>query len=92
MSEFYDAPREIYRVSDVMAQIAVIRSFEENKYSDVPRWDGFVSSWTPKAVLLHFTQINRPSRMNWFPYSTLRKTEDDLSVYASIWILGKKGF
>ncbi len=92
MSDFYNAPREIYGVPKIMNAIKEIKSFEEDRYSEVPKWDGFVVNWTDGAVLLSFTQIERPARENWFPYSTLRKTEDGLTVYASNWILEKKGF
>jgi SNF2-related domain len=89
MSDFHNAPREIYGILDLMVHISVIQSFEEDKYSEIPKWDGMVNSWTGNAVLLHFAKVDRPSRLNWFPYSQLRKTEDGLSVYASTWILRK---
>jgi len=93
MSEFHNAPREIYGISDLMMKIAVIQSFEESKYSDVPKWDGMIDSWTDNAALFHFARSpQRPARMNWFPLSQLRRTEDGLSIYASSWILDKKGF
>lgn len=91
MSAFYDSPRDIYTVSDVMGQIPVMKSFEQDKFSDIPGWTGLILSWTEKAILLCFTDSKRPSRDNWFPYSTLRKAEDDQSIYASNWILEKKG-
>lgn len=92
MVEYHNAPREIHTLSEVMFHIAVIQSFEEDKFSDVPKWDGMVVSWTAAAVLLHFDKTKREPRENWFPYSQLRKTDDGLSVYASNWILTKKGF
>lgn len=88
---FYDAPREIYSVSEAMARIRVISEVEEDFYSEIPRWEGMVLSWTGSAVLLKLPHKDRTSRDNWFPYSTLRKAEDDHSVYASNWILRKKG-
>lgn len=92
MPEFHDAPREIFQVPEIMSRIAVIQPYEEDKYSDVPKWDNMILEWTISAVLLQFTRITRPTRMNWFPFSQLRKAEDGLSVYATSWILDKKGF
>lgn len=92
MVEYHNAPREIYRVPEVMFRISVIQSFEEDKYSDIPKWDGLIDSWTDAAILLHFDKVQRPAAMNWFPISHIRKTDDGLSIYASIWILNKKGF
>lgn len=88
---YHNAPREIYTVMEVMERIQVMADFEESKYSDIPKWDGEFLEHTSAAVLLHFSRVQRPSRMNWFPFSQLRKTDDGLSIYATDWILNKKG-
>lgn len=92
MSDFHNAPRDIFTITELMFRIRVIQAYEEDKYSEVPKWDNLIDSWTDSAVLLHFDKINRPARHNWFPTSQLRKTEDNFSIYASNWILDKKGF
>ena len=88
---YHNAPRDIFNVPEVMHRLAVIQPFEEGKYSDIPKWDGQILEHTTAAVLLHFSKVQRPSRINWFPYSQLRKAEDGQSVYATNWIIDKKG-
>lgn len=81
--------RDITHVQEVMAKIAVIQEHEESRYSDIPKWDGWIENYTDHAVLL---KLDRQSgRNDWFPYSQLRKTEDGKSIYASYWILEQKG-
>lgn len=86
----HDDGRDIYTVPEVMARIKVIQDFEDSKYSDIPKWTGFVHNWTENAVLLDFSDTSRRSRDNWFPFSQLRKAADDKSVYATTWILDQK--
>lgn len=84
--------RIIYSVDEVMQSIKVIQGFEERKFSDIPKWEGWIENWTENAVLLHFN-VEREGRRSqfWFPYSQLRKAGDDQSIYASTWILDRKG-
>ena len=91
MVDYHNSPRDIFSVTELIAKLRVIGSYEEDKFSDVPKWDGNVLSWTDRAVLFSFPGTDRPSRENWFPLSTLRKAEDEQSIYASKWILDKKG-
>ena len=70
----------------VLAELKVITESEENKYSDIPDWDGTMISYTSAAALLQIGE-----REVWFPLSQLRKADDEQSVYASIWILEQKG-
>lgn len=84
--------RIIYEVDDIMQHIAIIQEHEEGKYSDIPRWNGWIESWTDKAVLLHIEEPGRTRQnQHWVPYSQLRKAEDGQSIYATLWILNKKG-
>lgn len=80
--------REIYTNHELMERIAVISAAEEDRYSDIPNWDGgyLAESRSGAAVLLYF----RDGRQDWFPISQLRRTEDKLSLYASYWVLDKR--
>jgi len=81
---------EIHKTPELVKLIPVMQEFEEDKYSDIPKWTGWVENYTESAVLLDVPP--RPPRMNWYPVSQLRRTEDGKSLYASNWILGKKGY
>lgn len=81
---------ELHKSEELMKMISVITSEEEDKYSDIPGWTDLIETWTSVAVLLAF-EGRRPSRHNWYPISQLRRTEDGLSLYASRWLLDKKG-
>lgn len=78
-------PRDIYGWPDAMDSIQVISDREEDSYSDIPGWDGLVSGMSTKAICLIVK-----GKDVWFPFSQLRKAEDDLSIYASNWILEQK--
>jgi hypothetical protein len=80
--------RSIFDVQEIMSQMEVISEKEENRFSEIPHWDGSVVSWTDKAVLI--AQPSRSSALNWIPMSQLRKSEDNLSVYASFWIIEER--
>lgn len=80
---------EIHKSPDLMRAIAVIEEHEENKFSDIPQWTGWIKNYTDNAVLLEMER--GPDRRNWFPYSQLRRTEDGKSLYASDWLIDKKG-
>jgi len=79
-------PFDIYKNSLIISRVQVISDAEESKYSDIPGWEGEYVADTDKAVMLHFP-ANSSNR--WFPYSQLRKAEDDQSIYASDWFLNK---
>lgn len=85
--------RDIFHTPEVMDMLKVITPFEEAKYSDIPSWDGWIENWTTSAVLLHLNMDPPRVKQNqyWFPISQLRKAEDGQSIYATIWILEKKG-
>lgn len=78
---------DIYSMKHVIDRIAVITDSEENKYSDIPGWDGDCLRESDKSVLL-----NCKSGEKWFPYSQLRKAEDNQSIYCSTWLLNKMDF
>jgi len=78
--------RDLYTNRDIMDAIPVITDREENKYTDIPGWEGEYTDYTEKAVLLRM-----PNTTIWFPFSQLRKAEDGQSIYASNWILEQKG-
>lgn len=84
-------PRIIYSVPEVMAKIQIIQAFEESKFSDIPKWDGWIDNWTDLAALFNLNIPAARRNLFWFPYSHLRKAADDQSIYASFWILDKKG-
>jgi hypothetical protein len=63
-----------------MEKIEIIDA-DDDRYSEIPSWDGKIESWTDYAVLIG---------KNWFPISQMRKDEDDV-IYFSNWILDKKG-
>lgn len=75
--------RDIYTIPELMAQIEIIDSEDEDLYSDIPGFKGRIEQWTDKAILI---------KKNWFPISQLRKSEDCDEIYASLWILEQKGF
>jgi len=81
---------EIHKRPELMEVIEIIQEHEEDKYSDIPTWTGWVETWTDSAVLLDLP--GRETRSNWFPLSQLRRTEDGKSLYASEWILRQKGW
>ena len=85
--------RQLLEVPEVMQNIRVITSFEESKFSDIPRWDGWVANWTDKAALLVLRPLppSTSDDKHWFPLGQLRKAADGQSVYATVWILDKKG-
>lgn len=79
---------EIYTQPSIMARIAEFTNDQEaDRYSEIPGWEGGMLSATNNAVLLQCKDTT-----HWFPFSQLRKAEDGLSVYASMWILNEKGF
>jgi hypothetical protein len=77
--------RDIFGFPAVMDSIAVIGDSEENKYSDIPGWEGECENFTGAAVCLSIKGTDV-----WFPFSHLRKAEDGQSIYASNWILKQK--
>ena len=77
------AKRSIYSVPSLMLKIEVMEIEDEDIYSEIPDWDGQIEQWTDLAVLIG---------KEWFPISQLRKTEDDDAIYASLWILDRKGY
>jgi hypothetical protein len=78
--------RDIFEWKEVLNQIQIISDREEDSYSDIPGWDGQVAYMpTDKAVCLVIKGTNV-----WFPFSQLRKAEDNASIYASLWILEQK--
>lgn len=84
--------RDIFTIPDVMDKMVVIRIHEEGRYSDIRKWSGEIEEWTEKAVLLRLDISDQPpARQRWIPFSHLRKAADGQSIYASIWILDKKG-
>ena len=84
--------REIYTNPQMMAKIQIISDSEENSYSDIPGWKGgyMAEARSGLAVLLYFPDRPGKDAEVWFPYSQLRKAEDDQSIYASNWILEQK--
>jgi hypothetical protein len=66
----------------LLDKLAVISDAEENRYSDIPKWEGLVAHQTDAAVLLLVG-----GQELWFPLSHLRIAEDRQSLYASDWIL-----
>lgn len=81
--------RVLFTQPNVMDKIAVISEKEENRYSDIPGWDGEYGSASPLAVELYFPQRTIRNWL-WFPFSHLRKAEDGQSIYASDWIINEK--
>ena len=75
--------RSIYSVPSVMEKIEVMEIEDEDIYSEIPNWDGRIEQWTDLAVLIG---------KDWFPISQLKKSEDDDAIYASLWILDRKGY
>lgn len=69
-----------------MHRIAVIQEFEEDKFDEIPKWDGEMGRYTDSAVLLRFAKEDV-----WFPISVLRTSGDRLSLYAANWFLERKG-
>lgn len=82
---------EIYGNADAMSRIRVIKPSEENLYSEIPGWGGEIRHHTDDAVLLSFNPDRDLRARYWLPFSHLRKTEDNLSIYASDWVLRKTG-
>lgn len=83
-------PIKLDQAEELMKMISIAQPFDD-KYTSIPRWTGWIESWTVSAVLLSFEGDRRPSRLNWFPISQLRRSEDGSTLYASYWILNKKG-
>lgn len=86
----------IYDDKEAMSRIQVIRSFEEEKFSEIPavdgvKWGGMIQHNSGLAVLLGYTPEINLRRKYWLPFSHLRKAEDGLSIYASFWILDRSG-
>lgn len=81
--------RSIFDIETVMQQLEVISEQDEDRYSDVPGWSGEIMSWSPDAVLIVFDDSRK--EMIWLPVSQLRRSEDGQSIYATNWILEKKG-
>lgn len=79
-------PTDIFKNMIVMEALQVIKPSEENDYSDIPKWDGFLVRATEKALLLEL----KDGTEVWFPISHLRIAEDKQSIYASNWILEQK--
>lgn len=72
-----------------MKKIAVIQEFEEDRFDEIPKWDGeSIDTWTDLAVLL--TLDGKEPWQRWLPIQEIRRTEDGLSIYASTWIMEKK--
>lgn len=84
---------KLYNTPEVMEKIEVIKSFEESKYTDMPSsWKGWISNYTDKAVLfaMDFDPPRVRENLYWIPFSHIRKSEDDGSVYLSNWICEQK--
>ena len=81
---------DIFKTPHVMRAIATISEQEENRYSDIPGWEGMTGFDTAKGVFLVITKDARTQEI-FFPYSQMRKAEDEQSIYASNWILEQKG-
>lgn len=83
--------REIWSNKALLDSIKEIRPSEEDKYSDIPGWEGHYLAESPDAVLLYIVRDKRADSDVWFPKSQLRIAEDRQSLYASTWILDQKG-
>lgn len=78
--------RSIFGIQEIMDRMEVISEEEENRYSEIPGWDGEIMSWTDAAVLIY-----RSGEADvWMPISQLRKSGDGGDVYASNWIIEQK--
>lgn len=85
--------RQIFTDKLLLDCIDTIKESEENKYSDIPGWEGEFLSTSSRAVLLYMPHgKGRGGTEVWFPFSHLRIAEDRQSIYASTWILTQKGF
>lgn len=83
---------DVFTVPEVMRAIEPITDREENRYSDIPHWEGSVMSWTDKALCVRVTKRQPDGSYDvWLPLSQLRKAGDEQSIYASDWILEQKG-
>jgi hypothetical protein len=82
--------RSIYAENEIMDKIATITESEENRFSDVPGWDGDILASSPASILIECSNKGHPVTETWMPLSQLRKSEDKQSIYASNWILEKK--
>ena len=80
----------IFENREAMDKIAVISEDEEDRYTDVPGWDGTCFS-SNKAIRVTVAPRGQTPRDVWLPFSQLRKAADGQSVYASVWILDQKG-
>jgi hypothetical protein len=74
---------DIFKTPELLDRIAVITDAEENRYTDIPKWDGLVETYTERGVKLLLTN----GTGIWFPLNQLRIAEDRQSLYASNWIL-----
>jgi hypothetical protein len=81
--------RDIFTNPDIMMLIREITSSEEHKFSDIPGWQGGYMAVSALAVLLWFPDREADKDRYWFPFSQLRKAEDNQSIYASNWIISK---
>ena len=85
--------REIWTNPQLLDNIEHIKESEEDRYSDIPGWEGEYLASTPDAILLFMPNgKGKNEREIWFPIKHLRKAEDGQSIYASNWILTQKGF
>lgn len=80
--------REIWSNAKLLDSIRVIQPSEEDRYSDIPGWEGEYMAATDGAILLY---MPKTSAEIWFPIGQLRIAEDRQSIYASLWILLQKG-
>lgn len=84
--------REVWSNKPLLESLTTILPSEEDKYSDIPGWEGGYMQDTSMAVLLYMPEgKGRGATEVWFPKSHLRIAEDRQSIYASNWILHQKG-
>lgn len=78
---------DLFNESWIIRRISTISEFEEDRYSDIPKWSGQYVTTTQYALLLRLDD----GRDVWVPFTQLRKAEDENSLYASNWILNERG-